>query len=104
VRGGGPLASGRAQLNTGAENGKVVVNYEPGDCTKYSKVTFPEKQWACYQWRFDIAKSDIHLWIDGTSVDDVPVAPAGQCWKAPTMLDTLHIGWESYHGQASTCG
>jgi hypothetical protein len=39
VRGGGVLSgTSRAQLNTGAENGKVVVNYEPGDCTKYSKV------------------------------------------------------------------
>jgi hypothetical protein len=102
VRGGGPLAGSteRAQLNTGAENGKVVINYEPGDCTKYSKVAFPEKEWACYQWRFDGAKNDIHMWINNTSVDDVPVAPAGKCWKAPTAVDTLHIGWESYHGNA----
>jgi hypothetical protein len=99
VRGTGALAGGaQAQLNTGAENGKVVVNYEPGDCTKYSKVPFPEKKWTCYQWRFDTTKSDIHLWVDGVSVDDVPVAPAGGgCWKAPMVLDTLHIGWESYH-------
>jgi hypothetical protein len=99
VRGTGALAGGQqAQLNTGAENGKVVVNYEPGDCTKYSKVAFPEKKWTCYQWRFDTTKSDMHLWVDGVSVDDVPVAPAGGgCWKAPMVLDTLHIGWESYH-------
>jgi hypothetical protein len=100
VRGTGALSgTAQAQLNTGAENGKVVVNYEPGDCTKYSKVTFPEKKWACYQWRFDTTKSEIHLWVDGVSVDDVPVAPAGGgCWKAPMVLDTLHVGWESYHG------
>jgi hypothetical protein len=100
VRGTGPLPTGTegAQLNTGAENGKVVINYEPGDCTKYSKVAFPEKQWACYQFRFDGTKNDVHMWINGTSVDDVPVAPAGTCWKAPTAVDTLHIGWESYHG------
>jgi hypothetical protein len=102
VRGGGPLAGSteRAQLNTGAENGKVFLNYEPGDCSKPSKtVDFPEKQWACYQWRFDGNKNDIHLWINGTSVDDtsMTVAPGG-CWKAPTAVDTLHIGWESYHG------
>jgi len=99
VRGTGALAGGQqAQLNTGAENGKVVVNYEPGDCTKYSKVPFPEKKWTCYQWRFDTTKNDIHLWVDGVSVDDVPVAAAGGgCWKAPMVLDTLHIGWESYH-------
>src|SRR6185436_10968384 len=99
VRGTGALAGGQqAQLNTGAENGKVAVNYEPGDCTKYSKVPFPEKKWTCYQWRFDTTKSDIHLWVDGVSVDDVPVMPGGgSCWKAPMVLDTLHIGWESYH-------
>jgi hypothetical protein len=99
VRGGGPLAGGgRAQLNTGGENGKVVVNYEPGDCTKYSKVVFPEKRWACYQWEFNGPKNEIKLSIDGQPVTDVPVAPAGQCWKAPMVMDTVHIGWESYHG------
>jgi hypothetical protein len=100
VRGGGPLAgTARAQLNTGAENGKVVINYEPGDCTKYSKtVAFPEKRWACYQWQFNGPKNDIHVWIDGQSADDVPVAPVGQCWKAPSVVDTVHVGWESYHG------
>jgi hypothetical protein len=100
VRGGGPLAGGgRAQLNTGGENGKVVINYEPGDCTKYSQVPFPEKRWACYQWRFDGARNDIHEWVDGISADDIPVAPAGQCWRAPMAVDTLHIGWESYHSE-----
>jgi hypothetical protein len=99
VRGGGVLSgTSRAQLNTGAENGKVVVNYEPGDCTKYSKVAFPEKKWTCYQFRFDGTKNDIHLWVDGVSVDDVPVAPAGGgCWRHPMALDTLYVGWESYH-------
>jgi hypothetical protein len=99
VRGGGVLSgTSRAQLNTGAENGKVVVNYEPGDCTKYSKVAFPEKKWTCYQFRFDGTKNDIHLWVDGVSVDDVPVAPAGGgCWRHPMAVDTLHFGWESYH-------
>jgi hypothetical protein len=99
VRGGGVLSgTSRAQLNTGAENGKVVVNYEPGDCTKYSKVPFPEKKWTCYQFRFDGTKNDIHLWVDGISVDDVPVAPAGGgCWRHPMAVDTLHVGWESYH-------
>jgi hypothetical protein len=99
VRGTGALAGGQqAQLNTGAENGKVVINYEPGDCTKYSKVAFPEGKWTCYQWRFDTTKNDIHEWVDGVSADDVPVmAAGGGCWKAPMVLDTLHIGWESYH-------
>jgi hypothetical protein len=99
VRGGGVLSgTSRAQLNTGAENGKVVVNYEPGDCTKYSKVAFPEKKWTCYQFRFDGTRNDIHLWVDGVSVDDVPVAPAGGgCWRHPMAVDTLHFGWESYH-------
>jgi hypothetical protein len=98
VRGGGPLpGGGRAQLNTGGEAGKVVLNYEPGDCTKYSKVPLPEKRWTCYQFRFDGGKNDMHLWVDGLSVDDIPVAPAGGCWRAPTAVDTLHVGWESYH-------
>jgi hypothetical protein len=100
VRGGGPLSgTARAQLNTGAENGKVVINYEPGDCTKYSKVPFPEKKWTCYQFRFDLPRNDIHEWVDNMSADDIPVTPGGgQCWKMPTVVDTLHIGWESYHG------
>jgi hypothetical protein len=102
VRGGGVLSgTSRAQLNTGGENGKVVVNYEPGDCTKYSKIVLPEKKWTCYQFRFDGTKNDIHLWVDGVSVDDVPVAPAGGgCWRHPMAVDTLHVGWESYHGTA----
>jgi hypothetical protein len=99
VRGGGPLAGGaRAQYNTGGENGKVVVNYEPGDCTKYSKLEFPIKRWACYQWEFNGPKNEIKLWVDGKPIDDVPVAPAGRCWVAPMVFDTVHIGWESYHG------
>jgi hypothetical protein len=100
VRGTGPLGGGQqAQLNTGAENGKAVINYEPGDCTKYSKVVpFPEKRWTCYQWKFDRSTGEIHIWVDGMSVDDTKQAPeAGGCWKPPTAVDTLHIGWESYH-------
>jgi hypothetical protein len=102
VRGGGILSgTSRAQLNTGGENGKVAINYEPGDCTKYSKIVLPEKKWTCYQFRFDGTKNDIHLWVDGVSVDDVPVAPAGGgCWRHPMAVDTLHVGWESYHGSA----
>jgi hypothetical protein len=99
VRGGGPLGgTARAQLNTGAENGKVFINYEPGDCSKKSNINFPEKKWTCYQFRFDLPKNDIHEWVDNMSADDIAIAPAGQCWKMPTAVDTLHIGWESYHG------
>ncbi len=101
VRGTGPLAGGDSyQLNTGAENGKVFINYEPGDCSRPSKtVDFPEKRWTCYQWRFDGPKQDIHEWVDEKSADDTAQGPERQCWKWPNPVDTLHIGWESYHGQ-----
>ncbi len=98
VRGGGPLPSGgRAQLNTGGENGKICINYEPGDCTKYSKVDFPEKKWACYQWEFDGNKNQWRITVDGKPAEDLTIAPAGQCWRAPMVMDAVHIGWQSYH-------
>ena len=99
VRGSGPLASGgRAQYNTGGENGKFVLNYEPNDCTRYSKIDFPQKRWACYQWEFNGPKNEIRMWIDGKPIDDLPPVPAAQCWRAPMVFDTVHIGWQAYHG------
>jgi hypothetical protein len=106
VRGSGLLPDGRrAQYNTGGEASKIMFNYEPNDCSKYSKVVFPEKRWACYQWEFDGGpdgaggtKSVMKLWIDGMPADDVAVTAAvGNCWKAPAMFDTIHIGFEHYH-------
>ena len=105
VRGSGLVAgpgSARAQYNAGGEAGKFVINYEPNDCTKYSKVPFPEQKWACFQWEFNGektatgSKSEMRLWIDGTPVNDVTATPVGTCWKAP-VFDTVHIGWQQYH-------
>jgi hypothetical protein len=98
VRGGGPLSgTARAQLNTGAENGKLFLNYEPGDCSKPFAAPFPEKKWACYQFRFDLVKNEMWIAVDGQAAS-APLMPTGGCWRAPTVVDTLHIGWESYHG------
>lgn len=98
VRGGGPLAGGgTAQLNTGAENGKAFVNYEPGDCSAPAPaVPFPEKEWACYQFAFDGSKNQIIEWVNGKMAAG-PTAPKGQCWKWPMAVDAVHIGWSSYH-------
>jgi hypothetical protein len=98
VRGTGPLAGGgTAQLNTGAENGKAFINYEPGDCSAPAPdVPFPEAKWTCYQFAFDGSKNQITEWVDGKMAVG-PTTPRGTCWKWPTTVDTLHIGWESYH-------
>lgn len=100
VRGTGPLAGGaQAQLNMGAESGKVMINYEPGDCSLKSKVAFPEKKWTCFQFRFDLPKGDMHEWVDNISADDIAMKPG--CAKMPTAVDVLHVGWESYHGEGA---
>lgn len=107
VRGSGLLAGGaRAQFNTGGENGKVMINYEPNDCSKYPKTPLPEKKWTCYQWEFNgskdaagASKSEMRLWLDGVPVADATIlGPAGNCWKAPMTFDTVHIGYQQYHG------
>lgn len=98
VRGSGPLAGGgTAQLNTGAENGKAFINYEPGDCSApAAAVPFPEGKWTCYQFAFDGSKNLIAEWVAGKMAVG-PTTPKGTCWKWPMSVDTLHIGWESYH-------
>jgi hypothetical protein len=98
VRGTGPLPGGAtAQLNTGAQNGKGFINYEPGDCSApATDVPFPEGKWACYQFAFDGTKNQITEWVEG-KIAVGPTTPKGLCWKWPMAVDTLHIGWESYH-------
>ena len=98
VRGGGPLpGGGNAQLNTGAENGKAFINYEPGDCSApAAAVPFPDGKWACYQFVFDGSKNLIAEWVEGKMAMG-PTAPKGTCWKWPMSVDTLFIGFEAYH-------
>ena len=84
-----PLAGGkRAQLDAGGENGKVVVNYEPGDCTKYSKVmSSPRSAGPVTSGPVQHHPSTTStLWIDGVSRwTTSPWHRAGQCWKAPMV-------------------
>jgi hypothetical protein len=105
VRGGGPLPGGaRAQYNTGGENGKFVVNYEPGDCTKYSKVDFPMKRWACYQWEFNGPKNEIHLWIDGTPWTTCPSTGRSAGRRRRSSTPCTSAGSRTTAPSPSSCG
>lgn len=80
------------------------------DCSKPSKMALPEKQWTCFEWQFDGAGNQMHLWLNGALVSDADVITTGtQCvtpeppnnvWQAPAFANVT-IGWLQYQ-QSST--
>jgi hypothetical protein len=75
------------------------------DCSKPSKRALPEKAWTCFEWEFDGAGNQMHLWLDGALVSDADVITTGtQCvtpqppnntWQAPAFANVT-IGWLQY--------
>ncbi len=75
------------------------------DCSKPSKMSLPEKAWTCFEWEFDGAGNQMHLWLNGSLVSDADVITTGtQCvtpqppnniWQAPAFANVT-IGWLQY--------
>lgn len=75
------------------------------DCSKPSQMALPEKQWTCFEWQFDGAGNQMHLWLNGNLVSDADVITTGtQCvtpqppnnvWQAPAFANVT-IGWLQY--------
>jgi hypothetical protein len=107
-----PGVMDQVQYTIGTARGNFLTDYEPHDCTRYSKQAFPENRWACISWQFDGSKGadgkpkdEIHVWLDDKELTDAAIMHTGDgCtyggkaveWMAPTF-DKFHIGWNQYH-------
>jgi hypothetical protein len=92
----------------------IMANYETNsgvstDCYSHSATRMPVQRWACVEWHFDVARSEMQLWLDGTELGDMhvvdrPTTAGSGClgnalngeWLAPPAFTTLHLGWENY--------
>jgi hypothetical protein len=68
----------------------------------------PVGRWACAEWRFDGATSEMQLWIDGTEVEGLHVSgkgtrcrtlPSDSPW-IPPVFSRIDMGWESYQADS----
>ena len=75
------------------------------DCHQDSAaVPMPVGRWACAEWRFDGATSEMDLWIDGSEVEGLHVIGhgtrcrtiAGDAPWIPPVFSRIDMGWESY--------
>jgi hypothetical protein len=92
----------------------IMASYETNsgvstDCYSHSATRMPVQRWACVEWHFDVGRSEMQLWLDGTELADMhvvdrPTTPGSGClgnalngeWLAPPAFTTLHLGWENY--------
>jgi hypothetical protein len=75
------------------------------DCHQDSAaVPMPVGRWACAEWRFDGATSEMQLWLDGVEVDGLHVIGNGTRCRTlpdnspwiPPVFSRIDMGWESY--------
>jgi hypothetical protein len=95
---------------------QLMANFETTppvttDCKQQSARALPVRRWACVEWRFDVARNALELWLDGRRVTRVsgraPAANAcrgddlGARWLAPPKFDSFYLGFERYADSAN---
>ncbi len=101
---------------TRAGQANFVANYAmagPGgvlqqDCWNVSRVSIPEKRWACLEWQYDGTSDELRFWADSQPLRDMTVIRRGDgCvpgkygpdgsgqWHGP-VFNEIRIGWEQY--------
>jgi hypothetical protein len=106
--GGQKPVAGGSQLMASYETPGFYATPKTGpdtDCHQDSAaVPMPVGRWACAEWRFDGATSEMQLWIDGTEVEGLHVIgngtrcrtlPSDSPW-VPPLFSRIDLGWESY--------
>jgi len=106
--GGQKPVAGGSQLMASYETPGFYATPPSGpdtDCHQDSAaVPMPVGRWACAEWRFDGATSEMQLWIDGTEVEGLHVSgkgtrcrtlPSDSPW-IPPAFSRIDMGWESY--------
>jgi hypothetical protein len=75
------------------------------DCHQDSAgVPMPVGRWACAEWHFDGATSEMQLWIDGADIAGLHVIGKGTRCRTladdapwiPPVFSRIDMGWESY--------
>lgn len=110
--GGQKPVAGGSQLMASYETPGFYATPPTGpdtDCHQDSAaVPMPVGRWACAEWRFDGASSEMQLWIDGTEVDGLHVSgsgtrcrtlPSDSAW-IPPVFSRIDMGWESYQADS----
>jgi len=75
----------------------LTGEYTPGDHMDPSKTIMPIDKWSCFEWHFDGAKSEFHVYLDGAELTDMAIA-AGHtpAWTAPPFA-YVEMGVNLYH-------
>ena len=72
-------------------------NYIPGDYADRSATTMPLDQWKCFEWHYDGAHDEYHVYVNGNELTDMAIlsnhTPA---WTAPQFA-YVEIGLHLYH-------
>jgi hypothetical protein len=119
-----------AKVSYGGQNAKLMPNYTqrsrvilgatplrgggpqdgdpappPFDCsTSAPTEKLTTKAWVCWEWMFDGASNQMHLWQNGQPQPEVDVVGMGQTcvggtnrvWQGPKAFSKVIIGWEQY--------
>jgi hypothetical protein len=90
---------------------QLMANFETTpplrtDCRQQSTRVLPVRRWACVEFKFDVAASELQFWIDGKPITHVVsrARAADACrgndlggqWLAPPRIDSLYMGFERY--------
>jgi hypothetical protein len=110
--GGQKPVAGGSQLMASYETPGFYATPPSGpdtDCHQDSAaVPMPVGRWACAEWHFAGATSEMQLWIDGAEVPGLHVRgngtrcrtlPSNSPW-VPPVFSRVDMGWESYQPDA----
>jgi hypothetical protein len=101
---------GKTYYTVGAEGNQLITNYDTegvkSDCWKFG-APLPTRKWICLEWRFDGARDEIGVWVDGVedAAAHVRDGRGDGCikhetadryrWTAPTFVG-VDVGYEVY--------
>ncbi|HWE31479.1 MAG TPA: hypothetical protein VHB97_25935 [Polyangia bacterium] len=87
-----------AHYRLGVSTAHVIAgNYIPGDYADHSATTMPLDRWACFEWHYDGAHDEYHVFVDGSELGDMAITTTHvPKWTAPSFA-YLELGLHLYH-------
>jgi len=109
---GKKTASGQdIEVRIGGQFSILVANYSPNDALQTSAsrdgyyddgAKLPIASWACFEFQFDGAGNELHVWLDGVELERLHVTDWNQFGHGLTpdwspRYDRLRIGYQSWN-------
>lgn len=99
------------EVRIGGQFDILVANYSPNDALQTSAsrdgfyddgARLPIGSWACFEFQFDGAQNQLHVWLDGTELERLHVTDWNQFGHGLTKdwspsYDRLRIGYQSWN-------